>query len=796
MQVIWTARIWVAIGLLLVAPVGYAQTDHDFAERYSIRVDPSISRQINGVLAQLAEDMEADIPPDQSTDTFLQQRCGVRSTPRMELKEQLPDGTRRIRHASCATFGGKRTVVVEPGLTLEAIAVRWGLRPDKAGTLRIESGPDNPLRTNISPIAMLPGDRVVLPQTSLWTDIQLKPGVTTDRDALISAFADALDCTENRQECVRKRGVLVLRQGRSVPSNQTQQTPDTHLNSDEVIPNDWYNGQAEGITAAVISDRIGNGSKFVSSERSIRERVIANMAEKDKQRLSSRTESSGMLVVPAHPTIEGIVSDLPMSVQTMREEIPAPREGQIVGVAADQWPYDVRRVAAVLLADKLRRQPVSVGIADGGLRVKSGEPLPKELLASNSDELDEEPQGKNSDDDLNSYLDDYYGAGVRRAEDVDLAPGMLGTGELSLCPSDPGFDGWSPESFELASHGSVVASIASGWPLWEYSTVELGLPRIRFYRMVTSQCDAANKFLINDSEIIKAIQYLFDKNSDVINLSLKSSIRGDNPNFRGSAASELTNDLRMLVVAAGNDDAENLDEGTICPACLGSPSEKYHDASRRVIVVGSAERTLTQTPTSNYGPSTVRFFAPGSGPAINILGNPAGNLESSTSYAAPIAALSVAILKSYNIQSYWDIKERLAAASWPLTHDDGSPHTGKVIDLTKVVGVYRDVVESIFLEDGEWIRRNYIGEIQGNIQDLIICEEKAFNRARFHSINLGLPRSDGARLASWTGKWNGQRYPFGNLICRSDGSLVIHDIIEGRIELPMDRVTHVLLSLR
>jgi hypothetical protein len=81
---------------------------------------------------------------------------------------------------NCGTIGGVRTVTVEPGLRLDGIAARWGLRPDKVSLLAIRSG-EEIRRGPRSPETMQPGNLVILPQIALRTDIRSGAGCTMER---------------------------------------------------------------------------------------------------------------------------------------------------------------------------------------------------------------------------------------------------------------------------------------------------------------------------------------------------------------------------------------------------------------------------------------------------------------------------------------------------------------------------------------------------------------------------------------------------------------------------------------
>ncbi len=750
---------------ILLAPLvaANAQNSTDpVPAAFSIRVDPSIAGEVNSVLASYAQNVLTDVPKGEDVASYLQRRCGGKVPPKIVKVSDLPSGKHRVEHSACARFGGGRTVVVEAGLTLEGIAARWGLRADKVGLFKIRSGPANPGRSGITAATMLPGDEVFVPQTSLWSEIQLKAELPIGRSGLRSAIADALGCVGDQGACLRGKGVLLLNQGQEVERPEA--------------------------TSASRSPIDGSGSSMderaIPIERLQPLRNFAMIATTSQLMNSQYAAAAASLETTA--TAGNLASNLDDAMASSVDVDDAP-------VAPDQWPYDKARIAAILKQDRDLVRFVKIGVADGGLGSSTGFPLPPSLLAPNAGELDE--GATDDDDDDNQYVDDFYGAGLRRSDDTTLATDMLGTGKLDLCPVETDFASWPASSLLRASHGAVVSSIAIGWPLlgpnpdaWPK------LPRIQFYRMVTRQCGPESRFEVQGSEINKAIRYLFGQKVDVVNLSYKTAIRGENRDLRDAARAELNNDDRMLVVSAGNDDPDDLDDGRLCPACLGSPIAGEY-LPKRVLVVGSAERTLRPSLGSNQGEKTVRFYAPGQANGIDILGRPVSDPQSATSYSAPLAALAVAALKSYNINGYWEITERLDAATWPLLMADGSHNpTARVIDLTKVFAVYRDVVEAVVVENGQRIRRDYVGTIVGQISEISICQSTTFKRAQVHAIRLGPVRPDGNRTARWEERQVSDSFPQRSIAtCRSSGQITIDDLLGERVTLQLHQVSQILL---
>ena len=79
--------------------------------------------------------------------------------------------------------------------------------------------------------------------------------------------------------------------------------------------------------------------------------------------------------------------------------------------------------------------------------------------------------------------------------------------------------------------------------------------------------------------------------------------------------------------------------------------------------------------------------------------------------------MAAGILRSFGYTKARDVKDRLAAATWPITDVQGS-RMG-VVDLVKVAAVQHHAVEVIEPgPDGAPVRRTYVGKLQERLQDL------------------------------------------------------------------------------
>ena len=373
-----------------------------------------------------------------------------------------------------------------------------------------------------------------------------------------------------------------------------------------------------------------------------------------------------------------------------------------IPVAPEQWPYDVKLLAKILsdVADKVDRK-TTVGIADGGLADATGGPLPGGVFAPSAEEINrlksKKPEPDYDDNDGNRYMDDLFGAGLKRLNE-DLGD-LLGSGDMGLCKAAiSGLAKWPTDVLTQASHGAIVTSIAAALGVRTSGPAAAdALPKLVFFRMLGDTCEPAADLNVDVGELFMAFEYLAAR-SRIINISYKVD-DSTGVMLRDQLRPLLPNLTALLVLAAGNQNMNLDDNGAVCPACLGhSSDDRGGAASKRTIVVGAATRDLRREPRSNYGKDTVKLFAPGDPTTgIDLLVNNAPASLASTSFAAPYAALAAAIISSFGDHNNWwaDVRDRLEATVWPL-HDPGSgaEETGLgVVDLVKAAAVRHDAIE-------------------------------------------------------------------------------------------------------
>lgn len=462
-------------------------------------------------------------------------------------------------------------------------------------------------------------------------------------------------------------------------------------------------------------------------------------------------------------------------------------------VAAGQWPYDVGLVK-LLLQEAVTAgglTPTKIGVADNGLAKKDGAPFPPGVFARTN----EAPPGDDNDDDENNVVDDLIGAGAMR-QTTDL----MRNGDVALCANtpQPPYAGTDATWREEASHGSVVASIATG-NLVRSSALGPALPQLLFYRIVPSGCTPETNRAISENDIVDAAEYLLFYDIDVLNMSLAKD-----PEESATLAVQLANILvapnaPILVASAGNFTGD-LDENPYCPACLGN-NERYSSVPRqRVIIVGTAEKTLKASDFTGHGQKTVRLYAPGEPVgAIDISGQDASSFPSATSYSTPLVSFAAALLHSFGVTDQAKIRNRLLLSTWPLLGPDGSP-VGRqggpldvgVLDLARVAAARHQTIET--LDNG--VRRTYVGRITAGLS--AVCQERAINASAIEAARFGQGDALGRRPTVLMKRlWDQTTYfpKVEQTSCTPSGTVTMDALRDGQVVIPADRITQILFPI-
>ncbi len=227
------------------------------------------------------------------------------------------------------------------------------------------------------------------------------------------------------------------------------------------------------------------------------------------------------------------------------------------------------------------------------------------------------------DDDRNGFVDDVRGWDF--VDDDEIAEPVL---EES---SDP----------DAQSHGSVVAGIigAIGDNHEGYTGVAWDV-QIMSLRILDEEGTGT------ESDAATAIRYAVDNGADIINLSFA----GDESHTALRNAVQYAYNHDVVIVAALGNDARDVNEEPVYPACLRS------DVADWVIGVTATNSSDQESDFTNYGSDCADIAAPGEG--IFGLGYTEDSSEArdgelyigpwdGTSMASPIVAGAAALLRSY-----------------------------------------------------------------------------------------------------------------------------------------------------
>jgi hypothetical protein len=704
------------------------------------------AKEIDQVLAGVAMPTNVVVPAGRSADEYLAQFCAGKELAARSATRTDARGRIVVLAAPCVRVRRNVKVEVTAGDTLEGLAVRHGLPRTAASELKVLPGSTVPAAHPRSGESLKIGDVVVIPEVPVSTNVVVNPALIADRASLVAALARALRCqNQPAEECLTERGVTLLNRG-SVPAGI--QRPDKLQSS---------SGRFTGLLGAIVN----------------------TTAKIDK------------------------VASLPEAVSPAAGSLPVAAPPATIPVAAEQWPYDVK-----LLAQILRAAPAgafdartTIGVAEGGLGDGAGEPLPGDLLAPGLEKAfpgqseGPEPDGYDTDD--NGYIDDLFGAGV--AVDGEA----MGTGDLGLCRGTrPGFESWPQAALESASHGIAVGSIATARRLRDDAPeTAAALPKLVFFRMLGSVCDPKGSFRVAAGEMWSAFQYLRSR-SRIINMSYRIDDQETGDTFRLKVRDVLPQVDALLFLPAGNDTPGNLDTSPQCPACLGNDSvDAGGPAAKRTIVVGAATRDLRRALFSNYGEHTVKLFAPGEPvDAVDLIEQRLPPVKAATSYASPYAALAAAMIRAYSstdTNTYQDVRDRLEAATWPLTDPDNYPRAVGVVDLVKAAAVRHHSIEVKEMDtEGRWVRRTYVGTLQTPLKDLQVCPQQ-LRESAVHALRLGDAAADGTRpvrvYRRHPEKGQTKRRVEDLQGCRPAGTMQMRTLAGEDKTFALDDVTHILL---
>ena len=482
------------------------------------------------------------LPVGEAASDYLRGRC---INPDLtSLRTQVQGAQQQVRHTPCTAFRRNAVVKVKDGDTLGAIAARLGLRLDRAFDLKVSSTGELASAVKIDPKDLKPAETVVAERVPVWTLFTVKTAQFPNREALVARFGEALGCrTTEPERCLLDKHVFILDAG---PVRVAPPAPSP-------------NPVAPGVNLLH-----GFGA------------VLAPLG--------------GRLGAPAYAVFPG-GSQLP---QTQPPPPPAAAVAALIPaviseVASGQWPYDVDLIKRTLeaAAQSGAPEPAVLGIADAGLARADGAPLSPDVFVDPP--IEEDPPGTAAEDDNGDGVwNNPIGAGVTRPNQPRP------DGDVGLCPQAVDYSAWTPAEREAASHGAIVASIAAGLPLRTAApSISPFLPRIAFFRLIDRACDKQSAISAFPSGVSEGFDFLVQY-SDIVNVSYLGP--GDKSETMASTIGrKLQSEERLLIIPAGNDLAEDLDQEKFCPACIVASPSVYGLASRRVIVVGAADASLRRT---------------------------------------------------------------------------------------------------------------------------------------------------------------------------------------------------------
>lgn len=700
---------------------------------YSIRGDRALSRRLNPVLGRIGMPVVHKLPEGENAERFVGELCGF-ARPAWTYAGQDPTG-RTIEIAPCLLAEKQVEIPVRRGDSTPAIGMHIGLLEGSLGTLRVRrtSG-----KSGKGLVDLHQDDRVIVPEYPLWTPIAVPAAKAPDRTALMVALAEGLPCndTESADDCLARFRVGVI-----------DDTPKP------IAP------RPPRVNAAAIGERPDTVARSVS----------------DGPAVTVRDEAVALAQGP-------------------RGAAPTPTIAAGSPVATGQWPLDPVRVQRLLAgtgAGGHPRRPVAV--IDVGLQTGAGDPLPEDTFARADPEA--------------SDLLRRFGDGVPFAQ--------TGASSVSICEdglAGPAAGVLDDEALrEEFSHGAVTSSIATGYAFRKARAGAIPaeiLPQLLFVRLYGGPCPPAGMPAAKPSDVIRAVQKVSGQ-VDIINLSYQDD-GGESSGLPDALMNAIRASQKVLVVPAGNDGAEDLGAsvGQFCPACLANPLyEKGGPAiARRVLAVGAATSLLEVEHFSGKGWPAVFLYAPGDAlDAVDIAGRDAPPFEPSTSYAAPRVAFATALASSLVPGATMDrVVKRIGISTWPLYERDEEgrrrrAQNGGVLDLTKVAAVRTFAVEAWVEENGQRVLKTYVGPLATPMKSLALCGPgQEYPADVWMGIAIGPPgTASGYRQTVFYPQFfEDEQFKTRTANCRPAGNVVIQDLVDGPVTLPLESVTRILTPLR
>lgn len=339
--------------------------------------------------------------------------------------------------------------------------------------------------------------------------------------------------------------------------------------------------------------------------------------------------------------------------------------GQIADIVAPTALAARFAAEAERLMERAGRAPSTslIGLIDTGLSRVDDDFFERRFFEINVSELTG-GSGIGRDDDGNGHVDDIFGTDFF-TKNGDILP-VMGRRETG--------------------HGTMMASLALGGPRlapgWPAS---LSAPPAKL-KIVNFSSQHPRRALVDASHMHEAIDYLASWGTDILNISMASSVT------QHSVAKKISsNDAILFVVAAGNAEiGEGADLATfsLFPARYGG-----NRLNRHVVTVGAHDHSGQLARFSHYSNEFVDLLAPGCAvEARDHTGQIV--LDYGTSPATAIVSFTASLVRALGIQKAHEVKNRLlvgtdfdpilAAQAWS---------SGR-LNILKTISLYHDVIET------------------------------------------------------------------------------------------------------
>ncbi|NCN95223.1 MAG: S8 family serine peptidase [Bdellovibrionales bacterium] len=267
---------------------------------------------------------------------------------------------------------------------------------------------------------------------------------------------------------------------------------------------------------------------------------------------------------------------------------------------------------------------IVVAVVDTG--VDLNHPMIKDFLWSNPGETGLDSQGRDKssngiDDDTNGFIDDVHGWNF-----VD------GTSNV----------------FDDHGHGTHISGIIT-------KNLKRGT-HIRIMPLKYYSTNATGQKTLEASN--QAIQYAIDQGARVINYSGG----GDLPSFEEKSLFEKASKMNIFVVAASGNDGRKIDERGFFPA-------SYEFSN--IISVGSTNNKGVLLASSNRGPDSVDFVAPGENIESSLPNQRIGGMTGTSQATAIVTSIVTKLIEDSPSLSMDEVKRRLARTSLPKMELEG-----------------------------------------------------------------------------------------------------------------------------